>query len=232
MKYSIMLTSVLAVLLIALVIIWGCQNQTTSPVASENTQQSGLKPNFGGSSGTNGGYYWGVYTQGSGTYSVSFPDSKSIKCTWSSGFNDIGVGKGWKPGSVKTVQYHYSNQSGSVNSIGIYGWTRNPLVEYYMTQRGSHGGTSLGTMSSYGFTYNCYKQQRVNAPSIEGTKTFWQYKNSRQSGAGSGGTITCVMSDHVNFWKSKGLSWGSSVYDTMVEFEAFSGPGSIQLTIH
>jgi endo-1,4-beta-xylanase len=181
-------------------------------------------------SGTNGGYAWGLYYTGSGSASVSFPSSSSIKCTWTSGITDCGFGKGWKPGSVKTVKFQIDSAN-NYHSVGLYGWTQNPLVEYYIDEMGNAGGTQLGTLSSDGHTYNCYKQQRTNAPSIEGTKTFWQFKNSRQSSASVGSTCTVTMSNHVNYWKSKGLSWGSSVYDLMVEMEAFSGPGSGQLTI-
>jgi endo-1,4-beta-xylanase len=206
-----------------LVLLAGCSKEEVS------VNQPVLK---GGGSGTNGGYAWGLYTEGSGSYSLTFPDSRSIKCTWKN-FGDIGFGKGWKPSSVKTVQYQFTEKSGTMNFIGIYGWTRNPLLEYYIATVGtSSGGTNLGTMSSYGFTYNCRKLQRVNAPSIEGTKTFYQAKNMRQSQGGTGGTKTCVMSDHVNFWKSKGISWGSSVYDVMVECESWAGgSGSCRLKI-
>jgi endo-1,4-beta-xylanase len=212
-------------------ILTGCKKDSAAEPATETVIGNSSKNSAEvKASGTNGGYYWGTYYTGSGSSTISFPSTRSIKGTWTSGTTDYGFGKGWKPGWVRTTQFRIDSYS-NVHSVGLYGWTQSPLVEYYITVRGSHGGTSLGTMNSDGFTYNCYKQQRVNAPSIEGTKTFWQFKNSRQIAAGTGGTITVTMANHVNFWKSKGLTWGSSVYDLLVEQEAFSGPGSCQLTI-
>ena len=187
----------------------------------------------GSTTGTNGGYYWGIYTEGSGTSTVTFPSTKGIKCVWTSGFGDIGWGKGWKPGSVKTVKYKIDSASSVVHSIGLYGWTTSPLIEYYIDSIGSPSGTAIGTVTTDGYTYNSFKFQRVSKPSIQGTCTFWQYKDGRKYTQGKAGdTVTHTMSNHVNHWKSAGgQGWGSTVYDLLVEQESFSGPGTAQLTI-
>jgi endo-1,4-beta-xylanase len=187
----------------------------------------------GSTTGSNGGYYYGIYTEGSGTKTLTFPSAGGIKCVWSSGFNDIGWGKGWKPGSVRTTKYKIDSASSVVHSIGLYGWTTSPLIEYYIDSIGSPGGTSIGTVTTDGFTYNSFKQQRVNAPSIQGTCTFWQLKDGRKyTQAAAGQTVTHTMANHVNHWKSAGgVGFGSSVYDLLVEQESFSGPGTAQLTI-
>ena len=62
--------------------------------------------------------------------------------------------------------------------VSIYGWSENPLVEYYIQEysnsNGAAQGTQVGTVVSDGSTYNIWKHQQVGQPSIEGTSTFWQ----------------------------------------------------------
>jgi len=184
-------------------------------------------------SGTDHGYYWGTYHEGGGSVSISFAgattNAGNYKLTWTSGVTDAAGGKGWKPGSIRNVHYNCGVISG-YHSFGVYGWTTSPLVEYYIDEMGSAGGTFIGTLSSDGGTYNVYKQQRVNAPSIQGTTTFWQYKNSRTSAAPTGSNRTVTMANHVNYWKSHIGSVGT-FYDTVLNCEAFSGPGTCNATV-
>jgi endo-1,4-beta-xylanase len=62
----------------------------------------------------------------------------------------------------------------------VYGWTRNPLVEYYViesygTYNPSSGAQIKGSFQTDGGTYNVAVSTRYNQPSIDGTRTFQQY---------------------------------------------------------
>jgi endo-1,4-beta-xylanase len=189
--------------------------------------------NAGSTTGYNGGYYYGLYTAGSGSASITFPNGGgNWKCVWTSGITDCGSGKGWKPGMIRNVGYNCGTLAGSWHSLALYGWTQSPLIEYYITDKGSNSGTYRASPYIDGSTYKFYIQERVNAPSIEGTKTFWQYKDDRQTDRSLGVNYSITMSSHVNVWKNYGgHGWGSSIYDTVMNIEAFSGPGTGNCTV-
>ena len=80
-----------------------------------------------------------------------------------------------------------TQQTSGTVLVSVYGWTKNPLIEYYVQEytsngKGSAQGQKLGTLESDGSTYEIWKHQQVNQPSIAGTQTFWQYISNRVVG--------------------------------------------------
>ena len=164
-----------------------------------------------------------------GTVTFGNGSGGNFKASWNN-VTDAVLGKGWNPGSAMTVGYNVGQLSGGYHCCGIYGWTTSPLIEYYITEFGANGGTKVNTVSSDGHTYTFYKQQRVNAPSIQGTKTFWQYKDS-WGGSSTGSNHTITTANHINNWKSKG-GQGFGSYNLMVfAVEAMNQSGSINATV-
>jgi endo-1,4-beta-xylanase len=189
------------------------------------TQQS----NASGGSGNNNGYYWTLYYSG-GSASIGFGSGGNYNGSWN-GCNDVIIGKGWNPGGSRNIGYNVGALSGTYKFWGIYGWTTSPLIEYYVAEKGSMtGGTYVNSVSSDGHSYSFYKQQRVNQPSIVGTATFWQYKDS-WGGSGSG-NHTVTMGNHINNWRNRG-GQGFGSYNLQVgAMENWSGgSGYVNATV-
>jgi len=163
------------------------------------------------STGTDHGYFWQCYVSG-GSASISFPQAGTYAGNFAVNWSNVGdvvAGKGWNPGSARTVNYNCGALSGSYNNFSVYGWTTNPLIEYYICEKGSvASGTAVGSLSSDGRNYTVYKHQQVNQPSIQGTATFWQYL-SNWGGASTGQNYSVTTSNHFNYWKSHIGSMGA-----------------------
>ena len=184
--------------------------------------------------GTDHGYFYSLYSSG-GSATMTFPSAGTYPgnyaITWS-GVNDVVGGKGWSTGSAQSIGYNVGSASG-YNNISIYGWTTNPLVEYYICELGSlytGNATYKGSVSSDGHNYSTYEHQQVNQPSIIGTATFEQYlDNWGDSSTGSNHTVT--TSNHFNHWNSLGMKMGSFNYQ-ILGTEAYGGKsGSVNATV-
>jgi endo-1,4-beta-xylanase len=128
------------------------------------------------------------------------------------------------------------NFSGSfgVNSgvglLSVYGWTTNPLVEYYIIEDNHSfptSGTVKGSVTSDGSSYTVWENTRVNEPSIIGTATFNQYISIRNSPRTSG---TVTVENHFNAWKSLGLNLGTFNYQ-VIAIEGWGGSGSASQSV-
>ncbi|HSC66856.1 MAG TPA: glycoside hydrolase family 11 protein [Cellvibrio sp.] len=190
--------------------------------------------------GTNNGFYYSFWKD-SGSASMTLQSGGRYTSQWTSNTNNWVGGKGWKPGtSSRVVSYsgNYGVTSSQNSYLAFYGWTRSPLIEYYIIESyGSYnpascsGGTDYGSFTSDGATYNVRRCLRTQQPSIDGTQTFYQYFSVRNPKKGFGnisGTIT--FANHANFWASKGLNLGTHDYQVLAT-EGYQSTGNSDITV-
>ncbi|KAH9906027.1 xylanase [Xylariomycetidae sp. FL2044] len=195
----------------------------------KNAEQSQATPP---GTGENNGFFYSFWTDGGGSVTYNNGAAGSYDVTWSN-VNNFVAGKGWKPGSNRVITYNGTWNGANVNSyLSVYGWTTNPLIEYYVvdsfgTYNPSSGAQKRGTIESDGGTYDIYQTQRVNQPSIEGTSTFYQFWSVRQQKR-VGGTVT--IQNHFDAWTAAGLKLGTHDYQ-IVATEGYQSSGSATIEV-
>ena len=184
-------------------------------------------------------YHYEIWYQG-GNNSMTSYDNGTFKASWS-GTNDFLARVGFKYDEKSTYEdvgpidayfnWKKDGSAGGYNYIGIYGWTVDPLVEYYIVddwynKPGAYLGQKKGEFTVDGDTYEIYQNTRVQQPSIKGTQTFPQYFSVRRS-ARSCGHIDITA--HFKKWESMGMKMGK-MYEAKVLVEAGGGSGSFDVT--
>jgi endo-1,4-beta-xylanase len=187
--------------------------------------------------GNHDGYDYELWRD-SGTVSMTLENGGNFSCTWSN-IGNVLFRKGKKFNSTQThtqignISINYAatfNPSGNAY-LCVYGWSKDPLVEYYIVESwGTYRptGTSKGTATIDGATYDLYETTRTNQPSIEGTKTFKQFWSVRQSKRTSG---TISVTQHFNAWAGKGMTLGK-LYEVALTVEGYQSSGNAKVTSH
>ncbi|WP_448659991.1 glycoside hydrolase family 11 protein [Sphingomonas sp. CJ99] len=189
------------------------------------------------STGNQGGYFW-TFFRDSGSGCMTLGANGNFSVNWQlGGSGNLVVGKGWATGSTtRRIGYNAGVfNAGNNGYLTLYGWTTNPLVEYYVVDNWGNftppgNAAQLGTVNTDGGTYRIYRTQRVNAPSIIGNATFYQYWSVRTQKRATGQNHTITFANHVNAWRNAGMNLGQMNYQVMAA-EGFGSNGSANITV-
>ena len=167
-----------------------------------------------------------------GTTQMTLLGGGKFSCSWSNINNALfRIGKKWdctktwqQLGSI-SVKYNVDYQPNGNSYMCVYGWTRNPLIEYYIVDSwGSWrppGGQSRGTINVDDGTYDIYVTDRINQPSIDGTSTFKQFWSVRTQKKTQG---TISVDKHFSAWTSKNMQLGL-MYEASLTIEGYQSSG-------
>ena len=195
------------------------------------------------------GYDYELWNQNAqGSASMQSLGNGAFSCKWSN-IENVLFRTGKKLGSTQDYKSYdgiYIDYDVDYNPQGnsymcVYGWTENgksdhPTVEYYIVEawgswRPPGSTTSLGTVTSDGKTYDIYRTERVNQPSIHGTETFYQYWSVQKTSPAANnetthleGTIT--VSNHFEAWENAGLDMSGKMYEVALNIEGYRSNGS------
>ncbi|MCL1989507.1 MAG: glycoside hydrolase family 11 protein [Defluviitaleaceae bacterium] len=139
-------------------------------------------------------------------------------------FNNL-HGLGWATGRANRrigynlgfLEHHSGHQGMTIGAF--YGWTRSPLIEYYVLDNWlnhrSTPGTLIGTVTSDGGTYEVWRANQ-NGHNINGMGPFVQIKSVRTTPRPMGQNNVITFQNHANAWASMGsplgTEWSYQVY--------------------
>jgi len=230
--------------------------QTVDPCTQSAALTGGtiFTSNSGGNKSLSGSPYgYEMWTQGGNNnrftwYGTNQGGGAAFKAEWNNPNDYLGrIGYYWGNGGPYTqykniycdFNYTRSGQStaGNYSYIGIYGWTRNPLIEYYIVEdwfgnqwqsqttpitTSTTGGSVVGNFTVDGSIYDIIRSERVRQPSIDGTQTFTQIFSVRRTPRKCG---TISVTEHFKKWEELGLPFGNRMYECKFLVEAGGGTG-------
>jgi hypothetical protein len=163
-----------------------------------------------------------------GSFSCSFRSAKDYLCRSGLSFDSTKTHQqiGHIYADFKLVKQNIQNVDYSY--VGIYGWTRNPLVEFYVVDNWLSqyrpgdwvGNKKHGDFTIDGAKYTVYENTRYG-PSIDGNTNFKQYFSIRQQARDCG---TIDITAHFEQWEKLGMTMGK-MHEAKVLGEAGSNGG-------
>lgn len=210
--------------------------------APRQALQGGTQSCSVNASGREDGQSWFMWYSGNNGCMTTFDERAAFRANWNNSGDFLArMGLGFDEtktfdqyGTIGAdVAFAKSGSGGGYSFIGVYGWSNDPLVEYYIVEDSFGNGpatpfatTQRGTFDIDGATYRIYTGTKTNQPSIHGTATFLQVFSVRQSPRQCG---HISISDHFEQWQSMGINLGK-LYEARVLVEAGGGSGSIDFT--
>jgi len=197
--------------------------------------------------GTAGGLTWSLWSNTlSSSACITTYSTPAFSARWNNNGDflaRIGLefGSGTKTydqyGVIKAdFAYKKTGSAGGYSYIGIYGWSTNPCVEWYIVDDrwgtmpfNAYNATQKGTATIDGETYKLFqnKTNGTGGSRCSGVSQWDQFWSIRQT-ARQCGTIT--ISDHFKAWEAAGLKLGG-LLEAKILVETGGGTGNIDFPV-
>jgi endo-1,4-beta-xylanase len=198
--------------------------------------------------GNAGGQAWSLWCNSlSGSACITTFNATAFSARWNNnsdllarvGLEFGNAGKSYTQyGTLKAdFAFTKTGSGGGYSYIGIYGWTNNPCVEWYIVDDkfgtmpfNAYNATQKGTATIDGESYKLFqnKTNGTGGSRCSGVSQWDQYWSIRQK-ARQCGTIT--ISDHFKAWEAAGLAMGGSLLEAKILVETGGGTGSIDFPV-
>jgi endo-1,4-beta-xylanase len=197
--------------------------------------------------GNAGGLAWSLWTNTlSSSACITTFDAHAFSARYSNNGDFLArvgleFGNNGKPhgeyGTIKAdFSYKKEGSGGGYSYIGVYGWTTNPCVEWYIVDDrwgtmpfDAYNATLKGTASMDGANYKLFQNRTTGTGGsrCSGVSQWDQFWSIRQS-ARQCGTIT--VSEHFKAWEAAGLAMGG-LLEAKILVETGGGTGSIEFPV-
>ncbi len=209
---------------------------------------SGAQDHSGNGVGGDGNLSWEIWSNTGNGELVTY-DVPAFSAIWDEAGGYLGrLGYEWggfgdtpepyEAHGTITAQF-VANKSGSAGGysyVGMYGWSNDPCVEWYVVEDSFNGlpfnpgGTvDKGDIEIDGGTYVVYTRDTTGTGGsrCSGVNSWIQYYSIRRA-ARSCGTIS--LTEHFDAWKSKGMELGA-LLEAKILVEVGGGTGRVDLPI-
>jgi endo-1,4-beta-xylanase len=218
----------------------------TSTVNCSATMPTGGTAHAANSQGGAGSLAWQIWSNQTSGSMTTF-STPAFSATWNNsgdflarlGLEWGNSGKTYDQFGTITAQFAYTKTGtgGGYSYIGIYGWSTNPCVEYYIVDDSYNtmpvnpgNDTNKGTLSVDGGTYNMWLRNTTGTGGNRcgSSVTSWAQYYSIRTTARQCGTIS--ITQHFNAWKAAGMTLGSML-EAKIIVEVGGGSGTINFPV-
>ncbi|HEY3496209.1 MAG TPA: glycoside hydrolase family 11 protein [Polyangiaceae bacterium] len=210
---------------------------------------SGGTQKSGNGTGGEGNLAWEIWSN-TGQGQLTHYDVPAFIATWNNSGGYLGrLGYEWggfgdepvphdQRGEI-TAQYvsKKTGSAGGYSYVGMYGWTTNPCVEWYIVDDSYNNmpinpgsTTNKGEVQIDGGTYIMYTRPTTGTGGTRcsGTTNWMQYYSVRRT-ARTCGIIS--LSEHFRSWQSLGMDMTGELLEAKILVEVGGGVGNVQLPI-
>ncbi|MCL1868391.1 MAG: glycoside hydrolase family 11 protein [Paludibacter sp.] len=225
-------TKFIIAVIFAFLLAIGCRN---TPKANPQNAAAAFDTLVSNAQGIHNGFDYELWHD-TGDVAMILKDSGNFDCSWDS-IHNVLFRTGKKFDTTQTyselgeisLAYGCNYQPEGNSYLCVYGWTIDPLVEFYVVEAwGSWrppGAESKGTVEIDGGIYDIYETTRTEQPSIQGTTTFQQYWSVRTEKKTDGAVS---VSQHFKTWDKMNMKLGK-MYEIAFCVEGYQSKGTANI---